>query len=317
MHLGIGPDGKRLFPAFPYPYFTKLTREDVLAIRAYLNTLPPVNNKRPPNEFLWPLNYRVFMRGWDWMFFEPGTYKPNSSKSDAWNRGAYLVEGAGHCGACHTPKNIAGADKSDQKLTGNRLQNWFAPKLVGDIRNGLGNWSIEDIVEYLKSGRNRHSGATGLMAEVVRNSTSKLSEPDLRAIGAYLKDITVKNSEASSNPDQRMLIAGDAIYRDSCSACHEANGMGVPRMFPPLAHNANVQSTDPTTVIRVILRGARTVPTSARPTPSAMPAFGWKLSDEQVAAVATYVRNHWGNAASAVSSDQVKALRKELRAKSG
>jgi mono/diheme cytochrome c family protein len=314
MHLGIGPDGTRLFPAFPYPYFTKLTREDVHAIRAYLNTLPPVENQRPANQLMWPLNYRVFMRGWDWMFFEPGTYQRDPQKSDEWNRGAYLVEGAGHCGACHTPKNIAGADKKDKHLTGGQLQHWFAPKLANTDRNGLGGWNVDDIVEYLKTGRNRHSGATGLMAEVVTNSTSKLKDEDLHAIAVYLKDVSAPASDTTAKPDQAMMDAGAAIYNDSCSACHQSYGKGVPRMFPPLTGNANAQSADPTSIIRIILEGAQTVPTDARPTPSTMPAFNWKLTDAQVAAVATYVRNHWGNAAPPVSPAQVKSLRRQLRA---
>jgi mono/diheme cytochrome c family protein len=314
MHLGIDREGKRLYPAFPYPYFTKLTRADVTAIRAYLNTLPPVKNERPANKLTWPLNYRVFMRGWDWMFFEPGTYEPDPSKSEEWNRGAYLVEGAGHCGACHTPKNIAGASKDDEQLTGGRLQHWFAPELTNDSRNGLGGWNVDDIVEYLKTGRNRHSGATGLMAEVVTNSTSKLRDDDLRAIAVYLKSVTGDQAQDFSKPEQPMIRAGAAIYADSCSACHQSDGTGVPRMFPPLAHNANVQSKDPTSVVRVILEGAQTVPTDARPTPSTMPAFDWKLSDEQIAAVATYVRTNWGNNAPPVSADKVKSLRKALHA---
>lgn len=313
LHLGIDDEGKRLYPAFPYPFFTKLTREDVMAIRAYLNTIPAVKNERAPNKLSWPLNYRVLMRGWDWMYFEPGTYQPDSNKSAEWNRGAYLVEGAGHCGACHTPKNIAGANKDDERLLGNRLQNWFAPDLTGDKRIGIGEWTHDEIVEYLKTGRNRHSGATGLMAEVIINSTSKLRDEDLRAIAIYLKEVAGSvATKTPSEPGEAVMNAGAAIFGDSCSACHQANGTGVPRMFPPLAHNAAVQSTDPTTVIRVILQGAQTAPTNAQPTNSAMPAFDWKLNDAEVAAVATYVRNNWGNGASPVTAVQVKSLRDEI-----
>jgi mono/diheme cytochrome c family protein len=315
MHDGIGPDGARLYPAFPYPYFTKLTRDDVNAIRAYLNTLPPVNQVRPANALMWPLNYRVFMRGWDWMYFKPGTYVPHPDKSAEWNRGAYLVEGAAHCGACHTPKSITGADKTSDAFTGGNLQNWFAPNLTANAQSGLGNWSTQDIVEYLKTGRNRFSGATGLMSEVVSNSTSKLTDADLKAIAIYLKDVTDKGSPAPSEPDHSAMSAGAAVFNDSCAACHRRDGKGVPRMFPPLAHNANVQAADPASTIRVILQGAQTVVTDARPTPSTMPAYNWKLTDAQIAAVATYVRNQWGNAASPVSAGQVTSLRKELQAK--
>jgi mono/diheme cytochrome c family protein len=315
MHSGIAPDGQRLYPAFPYPYFTKMTREDVLAIRAFLQTLPPVANKRPPLEIVWPLKYRVFMRGWNWMFFEPGTFHGDPQKSAEWNRGAYLVEGAGHCGACHTPKNLLGGDKTSENLAGAQLQNWFAPQIANGERSGLAAWSEDDIVEYLKTGRNAHSGATGLMAEVVANSTSKLTDADLHAIALYIKDQGAAAPVASTKPEQKVVDAGKAIFADSCAACHQVNGEGVARMFPPLKQNANVQSADPTSVIRVIVEGARTVATKERPTPFAMPAFDWKLGDDEIAAVATYVRNAWGNQAAAVSADQVKSLRKELHAK--
>jgi mono/diheme cytochrome c family protein len=315
MHSGIGPDGKRLYPAFPFPYFTKMPREDVLAVRAYLSTLMPVSNQRPEPALVWPLQHRVFMRGWDWMFFKEGAFVPNAQKSAEWNRGAYLVEGPGHCGACHTPKNVLGGDKHREPLQGNRIQSWFAPRLANDSHAGLGAWSVDDIVEYLKTGRNARSGATGLMAEVVENSTSKLTDADLEAIAVYIKDVLAKPPSVPGKADQAQVDAGKAIFADTCSACHQADGKGVPRMFPPLVHNPNVQSVDPTSVIRVILQGAQTVPTAARPTPSTMPSFDWKLSDDQVAAVATFVRNRWGNAAPAVSARQVKSLRKELQAK--
>ena len=314
MHFGVAPDGQRLYPAFPYPYFTKLVRDDVMAIWAYLKTLPSVKKQRPPNELIWPLNYRVVMRGWNWIFFKPGEFTPNPQKSAEWNRGAYLVEGSGHCGACHTPKNAFGADKTSQQFQGGLLQDWFIPKINDDPHNGLGSWSIDDVVEYLKTGRNARSGAAALMAEVVANSTSKLSDEDLRAIAIYVKDVSAKPNEASRQPEQAFMDAGKAIFSDSCSGCHQANGEGVERMFPPLTHNANVQSADPTTVIRVIVEGAQTVPTTSRPTPFAMPPFNWKLSDEQIAAVATFVRNAWGNAASVVTAEEVKSVRGRLRA---
>jgi mono/diheme cytochrome c family protein len=279
-----------------------------------LNTLPPVTNDRKPTELLWPLNYRVFMRGWDWMFFDPGTFKPDPHQSAEWNRGAYLVTGAAHCGACHTPKNLAGADEESDVLQGGEIQNWFAPKLTNGKRSGLGSWSVDDLVQYLKTGRNEHSGAAGLMAEVVANSTSHMKVEDLHAMAVYIKSLSGEEQKPADKPDQEFVDAGAAIFSDSCSGCHRAEGKGVPGMFPPLAHNANVQSKDPTSVIRVILKGARTVPTDQRPTPFAMPAFEWKLDDDEVAAVATYVRNAWGNSAPAVTADDVKSLRGELQA---
>ncbi|MBI1202073.1 MAG: c-type cytochrome [Rhodopseudomonas sp.] len=317
MHHGIRPDGKRLYPAFPYPYFTKLTRDDVSAIRAYLNTVPAVKSPPRAANLTWPLNHRVFMRGWNMLFFTPGTFKPDPNKSAEWNRGAYLVEGAGHCGACHTPKNFLGADKTSQALAGGAIQDWFAPKISGDLHDGTGAWSVDDIVAYLKTGRNKFSGATGLMAEVVANSTSKLSDADLHAIATYVKTMKPEKNPPPAPPQARMddpkMKAGAAVFADSCSACHGGDGKGTPGLFPPLAGNANVQQHDPATVIRVILDGARTVATDAKPTTSAMPAYNWKLKDDEIAAVASYVRNAWGNHAPPVDPGQVKAMRENLR----
>ncbi len=315
LHEGVGPDGTRLYPAFPYPYFTQIARADADAMHAFLATLEPVKYTRPANGLRWPFNQRVLLRAWNWLYLDKGTYQPNAEKSDEWNRGAYLVQGLEHCGACHTPTNFAGAPKKARLLQGGQLQDWFAPNLTNEMRFGIGDWEIDDVVEYLQAGRNRFSGATGLMAEVVANSTSKLELADLRAIAVYLEDMPIgDHHRASVKAPAQVLDAGRAIYGDSCSACHQIDGTGVPHMFPPLADNANAQSADATTVIRVILQGARTVPTDFRPTPSSMPAFDWKLTDMQTAAVATYVRNAWGNSASSVSPDQVRSLREALAA---
>ncbi len=315
MHEGIGPHGERLYPAFPYPYFTRMTRDDVEAVRAYLMSLDPVSNMPPPNDLIWPLNIRTFMAGWNMLFFKKGAFQPDPNKSAEWNRGAYLVEGPGHCGACHTPKNIFGADKPSKALQGGLIQNWTAPNLTAQASEGLGRWSANDIVEYLKTGRNRLSGATGLMAEVVINSTSKMSDADLKAIAVYLKDVGASPTPSASAPDRTVMQAGEAIYRDSCAACHQGDGKGVPHMFPPLQGNAVAQQTDSTTVLRVILEGAKTVATTKRPTTSAMPAYGWKLDNQQVAAVATYIRNSWGNHAGAVGSDKVANMRSAINAR--
>jgi cbb3-type cytochrome c oxidase subunit III len=293
-----------------------MTREDVLAVRAYLDTLPPAKSQRPEAKLTWPLGYRSLMRGWNWMFFREGTYQADPEKSAEWNRGAYLVEGPGHCGACHTPKNLAGADKKDRRLTGGEIQHWFAPNLTRAERFGIGSWTNEEVVEYLKTGRNAHSGAAGLMAEVVADSTSKLSKDDLKAIAVYLKSTPNTVQVWNGTPDHSSVELGRQIFAASCAGCHRNDGTGVPRMFPPLAHNANLQSVDPLSIIRIILQGAQTVPTAEQPTSSTMPAYNWKLSDTEIAAVASYVRNAWGNSAPEVNADQVKRLRENLSAKS-
>jgi mono/diheme cytochrome c family protein len=318
VHEGISIDGSRLYPAFPYPYYTRVKREDVDAIRAYLQTVEPVRNAPPRNKLPFPLDQRSVMRAWNWMFFADSTFQPDPGKSAAWNRGAYLVEGLGHCGACHTPKNYLGGDKKSEPLQGANLQNWFAPNLGPDLRTGLGSWSEQDIFEYLKTGRNSRSNASGPMSEVITYSTSQLSNEDVRAIATYLKDLpnhkaadtasTVGSSSSSQSPPK----AGEAIFLDQCAACHRSNGSGEPRFFPPLKDNATVQQEDATTVLRVILQGTRTTPTATHPTPLSMPAFDWKLNDEQIASVASYIRNSWGNTAKTVSADQVKELRKAI-----
>lgn len=315
MHEGIAADGTHLYPAFPYPWFTKVTREDVDAIRAYLRTVPAVKNRRPDNTLPWPLSYPFAMVGWNTLFFDAGTFKPDDKKSGEWNRGAYLVEGLGHCGACHNPKNFLGATDKSGGFTGGELQHWFAPDLASDKRDGLGSWSKDDIVAFLKTGHNDHTVAYGPMVQVIEDSTSKLHDSDLKAIATYLKSLPARSDEGKPDkPDQHVADAGKAIYADTCSACHQIGGEGVKGMFPPLKGSAVVQSKSPLTAVRLILNGGHAAWTKKDPNPVSMPSFGWKLSDEQVAAVATYVRSAWGNSASPVSEGDVHDLRQAVQA---
>jgi mono/diheme cytochrome c family protein len=250
------------------------------------------------------------MRGWNLLFFTPGTFKPDPQKSDAWSRGAYLVEGAAHCGACHTPKNAFGADRRDRLYGGGLIDGWFAPRLDNAPRSGLKSWSADDIAEYLQSGRNARSHAGGLMAEVVVNSTAKMSDDDVRAIAVYLKDLPAGAAEPEvTAPPLSQMAEGAVIYKGACIACHEADGSGAPRIYPPLPGNANLQSADPSSTLRVILDGAQTVTTARAPNAGSMPAYQGKLSDQAIAAVANYIRNSWGNAAPAIDADQVAKAR--------
>jgi len=313
MHEGVARDGSKLYPAFPYPHFTKMPRDEVDAIYDYLATLPPVRKEKPENELPFPLNWRFALTFWNWMFFEPGEFEPDPDKSEQWNRGAYLVEGPGHCAGCHTDKNLAGADKEDRHLKGGNLENWAAPDIRGGQHGGLEHWSEDDIVEFLRAGRNAHTAAFSTMKEVIELSTQHLVDDDLRAIAVYLKDLESDQPDAVDEPDANVMAAGEAIYFDNCSACHVSDGSGVPRFFAPIAGSGKVNNPDATTVIRVILEGARAVPTETHPSPLTMPAFNWKLTDEQIAAVATYVRSSWGNAAAPVSADDVTSLREALK----
>jgi mono/diheme cytochrome c family protein len=317
MHEGRGRDGILLFPAMPYPAYTKMTREDVLLIRAYLATVTPVHNAVDVNQLPFPLNLRMNLLFWNWLNFKPGRFKPDPQKSPEWNRGAYIVQGAGHCGTCHTPKNLLGGDKASAPLAGATLQGWFAPDITTDPRKGIGNWSHDDIVEYLTTGSNEWTLASGPMADAVVHSTSKMTAEDVAAIATYLKDSGTGG--AGSNPtalsaEDKAMQAGMAIYKDSCAACHKDSGLGESDLFPRLAGSALVQSDDATTLTRVVLQGTRAVSTPSRPTAPAMPAFDWRLDDAQVAAVLTYIRNSWGNRAAPVAASAVASQRKSLAA---
>jgi mono/diheme cytochrome c family protein len=311
LRFGVAPDGSRYYPAFPYPNFTRLTRDDILAIRAYLSTMAPIANKAPPPALAFPLNFRVLMRAWNFLFFRPGILEPDQQKGTDWNRGRYLVEGLGHCGACHTPKNIFGADKRGQRYAGGRVGDYFAPRLDGAARSGLKSWSVDDVVEYLQSGRNAKSHAGGLMAEVVVNSTSKMSDGDVKAIAVYLKSLGAGPPEPDGPaPTDAEMKVGKEVYAHNCIACHEADGSSSPRVYPPLNDNALLQSADPTSTLRVILDGAQTVTTPRAPNTGSMPAYAKQLSDQQIADVTNYIRNSWGNAAPMVTADEVARARK-------
>ena len=313
LRRGQRPDGSRLYPAMPYTYYTRMSREDVRAIRAYLATVPPAYNPVRANTLPFPFNVRAVMRAWDALYFEPGEFRADPGKTAEWNRGAFIVMGPGHCGACHTPKSIAGADKNKEFLRGASLQGWFAPNLTNDSTHGLGSWSGDDVVAYLKTGHNRISAATGPMAEEITLSSSRMTEADLKAVAVYLKSIPGDSAAAKAVPqDAPAMAAGGAIYRDQCSACHGLEGRGVPQLFPSLADSSVAHSADPTTLIRLVLRGARSVATASEPTAPGMPAYNRQLDDAQIAAVLTYVRNAWGRSAREIAAAEVQRARTQL-----
>jgi len=312
LRYGLAPDGSYYYPAFPYPYFTKITKNDTQAIRAYLATLTPLHNEAKPPELRWPLNYRPLMRLWNYLFFQPGSFEPDQHNNTVWNRGSYLVNGLGHCGACHTPKNLFGADERGLAFSGGKIGRWFASRLDGAARGGLKSWSVDDIAEYLQSGRNGKSNADGPMTEVIANSTSKLSDTDARAIAIYLKDLPPARPEPAVTPPQESeMKAGLAVYARHCVACHEADGSGAPRIYPPLPGNALLQAADPSSTLCIILDGAQSLTTERAPNKGSMPAYAQQLSDEQIAAVTNYIRNSWGNAAPSVTPTQVAAARQQ------
>jgi mono/diheme cytochrome c family protein len=312
---GRGHNGTRLYPAMPYPTYTRISDDDVLALRSYFLTIAPVHNPVVSNQLPFPFNIRLTMLFWNAMNFTTGRFKTTQNKSLEWNRGAYIVQGPGHCVTCHTPKNLLGGDKSEAALDGATLQGWFAPNLTMDQRIGIGRWSKEDLVQYLRSGANAWTLASGPMAEAVSHSTSQMTDDDLAAIADYLKDrdsSAVNAAPATYPVDQNTMSAGSAIYKDNCSACHRDDGTGDVGLFPRLAGSALVQAPDPATLVRVVLQGSRAVSTPSAPTAPAMPPFEWRLNDTQVAAVLTYIRNSWGNAAAPLESGTIKAARTSL-----
>lgn len=319
MHDGRGPDGHPLYPVFPYTYFSKVTKKDVLAIKAYLFSLKPVHYQRPAAKMSWPYNIRPLLYFWQMLFLDKGAFQPDSKRSPAYNRGAYLVKGLGHCGACHTPRNWLGAVEHDKALKGAHMDGWYAPDISSDAKSTVRDMTTGDIVDFLKTGASNPSesgagpetAALGPMAEVVHKSLSHLSDKDLKDIAIYLRGPQADAGQASSSATAATegATTGEKIYKGNCSACHGADGDGTPPYFPALSGNNVVDLSNPIDVVKTVLNGAPQDP-SQRYSPNAtMPAFGGQLSDKEVAAVTTYIRTHWQNNASRVTKKDVAALR--------
>ena len=314
---GQSPHGY-LYPAMPYTSYLKLTDQDMQDLWAYMRSVRPVHNQVAPNQMPFPYNIRLMMLGWNLLFFSNTPFKVDPTQSAQWVRGQYLVDGAEHCIACHTSKNMLGGDIQSQYLQGDELQGWYAPEIAGNDHVGLGGWSTQGIVDYLKTGSNQVSVASGPMAEVVHNSTQYLNDKDLNAIAVYLKSVKGSATPARSRSDDQTVAAmmgwGQHLFEANCSACHNVQGQGVPGMVTAFAHNPSVQSNNPASLIQTVLAGGRAAITDTNPTGAGMPSFAWKMSDHDIAAVLTYVRNSWGNQAPAVTDQQVADTRKSLKA---
>ncbi|WP_221624936.1 cytochrome c [Burkholderia cepacia] len=311
---GVGRHGEHLYPAMPYNAYTKVSDQDVLDIKAYLDTVTPVQHAVESNQLPFPFNIRLLMIGWNLLFFDDTPFVPDPKQSVEWNRGAYLVQGLGHCTSCHTAKNFLGGDKA--WLEGGNLQNWHAPEITDNPYTGLGDWSVGDIVDYLQTGGNARSVASGPMAEAVTNSLQYLTRADLRAMAAYLKSVPGSDRvrPAPLAATDVAMVRGRSLFETNCAACHSSSGAGVPGMVSSLRASAGVQAPDPVNMLHTMLVGSRGAVTMHNPTGAAMPNFSWKLTDSEMADVATYVRNSFGNAAAPVRPDDVNKIRETLKA---
>ncbi len=318
MSEGKGKGGHHLYPAMPYPAYTKVTREDNEALWAYFQSLKPVRKQIVSDQLPFPYDQRGLMIGWNLLNFSQGEFKPDPSKSETWNRGAYIVEGLGHCGSCHTPKSSLGGDEKSRPLAGYATPAWFSKDITSNSYSGIGDWSVDDLAEYMKTGRNRFDIATGPMATVVRGSSQYWNDADLKAVATYLKETPASATaavEPLSGDDPRMANGAD-IYALYCTGCHAPTGAGIHGIYPRLADTSMMRGESATSVLHVVVGGSRKNIDTALNAPG-MPPFGRPLTDTEIGDVVTFLRNRWGNAAGPVSDGDVKAMRDLLQKHSG
>lgn len=322
---GVRADGTPLYPAMPYPSYAKVSDEDVHALYAYfMQGVKPVATTPPPSAMSFPFNIRFGMKVWNMFFANDKPFQEQAGWSGEIKRGAYLVEGLGHCGSCHTPRGFAMNEKAsdssqEQFLAGGELNGWAVPSL-----RGMPHWSAQDIVDYLQGGRNKTASVAGEMSLVVEHSTSHLKDEDLKAIAAYLKTLTAVPSRSSGVTPQgaeatakkltaaKDLTLGERLYLDNCAACHFVNGRGAPGIFPVIDGASVVNADNPTGLLHVIMAGARTPSTEKAPSVLVMPGFAHRLSDAEAAELATFVRQGWSNQAGSVSERQAAKVRAAL-----
>ncbi len=322
---GIAKDGHRLYPAMPYPSYAKLTDADVAALYDFfMKQVPPVHQANLQNEIPRLLSFRWPLAIWNFAFTTSGSYVAKNDRNADWNRGAYLVQGLGHCGACHTPRGLAWQEKaldesSSSYLSGALLDAWYAPDLRGDVRTGLGTWSKDDLADFLKYGHNRGGTAFGSMIDVVNNSTPYLSDSDINAIAVYLKSLPATVAQQPVAYDDATTVAlrsghalqpGATIYTSTCASCHGFDAKGFGPYTPALAGNPIVLDNDPSSLVNLVLNGSTPLVVKGTPDPYRMPQFWLQYSDQEIADVVTFIRNRWGNQAPAVTAAEVAKLRK-------
>lgn len=320
MRKGVTAKGHHMYPAMPYPSYAKVTGDDMFALYVYLmKGVQPVESPNKPLEIGFPFNMRWSLAFWDFLFADTTPFVADASKDEAWNRGAYLVQGLGHCGACHTPRGIGFQElaMSEQGsnggkfVSGAKVEEWNAINLR-DL------WTVADTVELLKTGQNQFATVSGSMTEVIHNSTQNFTEADLVAIATYLKSLPTDHpyTEAPPKVDEGVPAAmfttrGGLAYAQFCSDCHRLNGTGVPKVFPPLAGNPTVNAADASTLVHITLTGWKTAETETHKRVYTMPGFA-RLGDEEIAEILTFVRASWGNTGASVAAATVKAARAAL-----
>ncbi|HGL5236447.1 cytochrome c [Burkholderia multivorans] len=330
LRRGVRADGSNLYPAMPYASFARLHPDDVRALYAYfMHGVAPSPQAGKRTALPFPFNQRWALGLWRLVFANDERFVPSPSRSASWNRGAYLVQGLGHCGACHTPRgpayNERGYDERSAKfLTGGVTDHWFAPNLTGADHDGLGRWSVDDIAAFLRDGHTRHGSVFGAMAPVVGESTALLTDGDRHAIAVYLKSLPAQPTAATNplgvgmprltaagpRPEGGQQAPGAGVYASFCARCHGVDGTGIPHHGPPLAGNPVVVAADPTSAIRIVVEGARpALGERDRSGVQRMPAMRGALTSSEIAAVVSYVRGAWGNRAAPVSTQDVRRLR--------
>ena len=319
MRYGIRPDGEHLYPAFPYAAFTKLRDEDLLDLFAYLRSLPPLRQDNPANELAFPFDRRALLRIWKALYFEPGAMAADADRDAEWNRGAYLVEALAHCGECHSPRTRLGGIDRDRAMSGGAyydrvpggaIRRWSAPNLTS-ADSGLGIWPREALFDYLSTGRNDFLETFGPMNEVILPSTRHLLPADVGAMVTYLKSLDAIEDDTGPAPDERLLGMGRTQYNLHCGTCHLPTGEGDPDMAPRIGGGSLVvRAVDPASLINVILYGpelAELHPPSTWRNP--MEEFQYLLTDDEIAALASFVRHSWNNGAARVTTEQVARQR--------
>ncbi|MEN8503513.1 cytochrome c [Paraburkholderia sp. SIMBA_050] len=314
MRTGLAQDGRLLYPAMPIAQYTKVTREDSNAIFAYLKSVQPVREPNHKHTLRFPFNQRKLLYGWRTLYFREGEFQPDPTRSVEWNRGAYLVEGLGHCTMCHTKINMLGGSSQSEQFAGGLIpvQNWYAPSLTSDKDGGLGDWSIKDIVDLLQAGISDRGAVYGPMAEVTYHSLQYMTGEDVKAMAVYLKtlpDNRGRKSGPSAPTNTNVFALGEKIYADKCAICHGAKGEGKLQHYPPLAGNQSIEMDSAVNPIRIVLNGGFPPGTMRNPEPYGMPPFAQELNDTDAAAVVTYIRTAWGNHGQPVTARDVNELR--------